>query len=135
MSWTVLGYIIGAVLVLLGTIYTARTNRASNAATTRANQLIAQAQQQTESKRVDGEAYERAQEINQGIVKDLTDALDRVRAELAAVRTELAEAKAANADLTAAAEHLSHANVNLLGLLEQCKRLIEDNHLPMPEGV
>ena len=79
-----------AALALAGGIYTARSNRRSAEATARANQVIAQGAQDTETKRVDGEAYKLAQEINREIVDDLKAEVARLRQDVTAMRAQLA---------------------------------------------
>jgi hypothetical protein len=140
--WEVVGGVIVALIGAGSAVYVRRSTAraeaavlAANAAKTRADEQLETNKQETENRRVDGEAYDRAQEINRGIVQDLTNMLDRVRQELASCAAELATAKAANVDLQATADRLTRANVNLLNLLEQCKRLLDEHRIPVPEGI
>jgi non-homologous end joining protein Ku len=93
MSADVIGYIIGGVVLLLSGVYVQRSTVKANAQTAQAKQVVEAAAQKTESRRVDGEAYDRAMQLNH----EMTDALQKP-----ALMTFLPRLQATVTDLSAA---------------------------------
>lgn len=114
MTGDVWGYLFGSVFAFAATAYTAwQTRRAK------------QAQVAVEKVRADGEAYERAQEINKQIV-------DNLRAEVARLNEALDKVRA---QLTAEADHSDELDVkvNLLQLsVNRLSRLLEQHNIAIP---
>lgn len=112
MNSDALGYLVGAVVVLLTTVYTARSTR-------RANQAVLAAKQQLTRVRVDGEAYDRAQAINQQIVEDLRAEVNRLQRELEALRNQLRAENQHSAQLEDKVRTLQNTVDRLSNLLMQ----------------
>lgn len=83
MSPDVIGYIIGGLFALAGTVYAARARAREQSRVRQAQSMVERQRGEIEDKRVDGEAYERAQRINEQTVGELRSEVSRLRSDLA----------------------------------------------------
>lgn len=94
------------------------TNRRSNR-TAAAKSVIDRGKLELENRREDGEAYERANQINQQIVESLRSELTALQATIASLREDLAAARADNSELRARIRELESSARTMQGLLDQ----------------
>ena len=125
MNSTLLAAIIGAAAVLLIGYFTLRATSKSQEAQEKAQAAISAQHERDERHRADGEAYERAQRINEQIVHGLEQEVSRHRAELADVRTQLQQEKTRSAELDAKVVVLQLA-------VSQLSTLLHENNIPIP---
>lgn len=92
-------YAIGGLGTGLGTFVAGRHTSRRDRETTQQRAIIEEGKLELEDRRADGEAYERAQQINQQIVEGLRQELTALQATIHSLRADLAAAQQHSAKL------------------------------------
>lgn len=127
MLGTILAAVIGGVAAIIAAWYTVSATKKAQRQTEAANRAIAISTRRAEKFRADGEAYDRAQRINEEIVRALRQEVERLQASLAALRVRLAEEENRSDALERQVDALQRS-------VNRMSALLAENNIPIPSG-